>query len=142
MSTPTTANAHHVVVIGAGFGGLESVHRLAGAPVRITLIDRRNHHLFQPILYQPGITVTLYSIPNCSPFGSGPRRRGSRPAGQVELDSKFGGVAVEVDDVTVERDLASELCAVEARTAQLRPQNVLGAGRVLAQSAGELAAPC
>jgi NADH:ubiquinone reductase (H+-translocating) len=43
---------HHVVVIGAGFGGLETVHHLAGAPVRITLIDRRNHHLFQPLLYQ------------------------------------------------------------------------------------------
>ncbi|CAH1661445.1 NAD(P)/FAD-dependent oxidoreductase [Chelatococcus asaccharovorans] len=43
---------HHVVVVGAGFGGLETVHRLAGAPVRITMIDRRNHHLFQPLLYQ------------------------------------------------------------------------------------------
>jgi NADH dehydrogenase len=43
---------HHVVVVGAGFGGLEAVHRLAGAPVRITVIDRRNHHLFQPLLYQ------------------------------------------------------------------------------------------
>ena len=45
-------SAHHVVVIGAGFGGLETVRRLGGAPVRITLIDRRNHHLFQPLLYQ------------------------------------------------------------------------------------------
>src|SRR5579872_754252 len=44
--------AHHVVVVGAGFGGLETVHRLAGAPVRITVVDRRNHHLFQPLLYQ------------------------------------------------------------------------------------------
>jgi len=44
--------AHHVVVVGAGFGGLETVHRLAGAPVDITLVDRRNHHLFQPLLYQ------------------------------------------------------------------------------------------
>lgn len=43
---------HHVVVVGAGFGGLEAVHRLAGAPVRITIVDRRNHHLFQPLLYQ------------------------------------------------------------------------------------------
>ncbi len=45
-------NRHHVVVVGAGFGGLETVHRLAGAPVRITMVDRRNHHLFQPLLYQ------------------------------------------------------------------------------------------
>jgi len=46
------AEAHHVVVVGAGFGGLEAVHRLARAPVRITIVDRRNHHLFQPLLYQ------------------------------------------------------------------------------------------
>ncbi|HEY4125180.1 MAG TPA: NAD(P)/FAD-dependent oxidoreductase, partial [Rhizomicrobium sp.] len=43
---------HHVVIVGAGFGGLEAAHRLAGAGVRITIIDRRNHHLFQPLLYQ------------------------------------------------------------------------------------------
>jgi NADH:ubiquinone reductase (H+-translocating) len=43
---------HRVIVVGAGFGGLETVYRLAGAPVDITLIDRRNHHLFQPLLYQ------------------------------------------------------------------------------------------
>jgi NADH dehydrogenase len=42
----------HVVVIGGGFGGLAAARALAGAPVRITLIDRRNHHLFQPLLYQ------------------------------------------------------------------------------------------
>ncbi|HEY8334044.1 MAG TPA: NAD(P)/FAD-dependent oxidoreductase, partial [Tardiphaga sp.] len=43
---------HRVVVVGAGFGGLEAVYRLAGARVSITLVDRRNHHLFQPLLYQ------------------------------------------------------------------------------------------
>jgi NADH dehydrogenase len=43
---------HHVVVVGAGFGGLEVVKGLAGAPVSVTFIDRRNHHLFQPLLYQ------------------------------------------------------------------------------------------
>jgi NADH dehydrogenase len=43
---------HHVVVIGGGFAGLETVHRLAGADVQITIVDRRNHHLFQPLLYQ------------------------------------------------------------------------------------------
>jgi NADH dehydrogenase len=41
-----------VVIVGAGFGGLQATHRLKGAPVRITLVDRRNHHLFQPLLYQ------------------------------------------------------------------------------------------
>jgi len=47
-----SSDRHHVVVVGAGFGGLEAVHHLAGAPLRITVVDRRNHHLFQPLLYQ------------------------------------------------------------------------------------------
>ncbi|MDQ3335528.1 MAG: NAD(P)/FAD-dependent oxidoreductase [Myxococcota bacterium] len=42
----------HVVIIGGGFGGLSAARSLAKAPVTITLIDRRNHHLFQPLLYQ------------------------------------------------------------------------------------------
>ncbi len=50
--TATPAEPHRVVIVGAGFGGLEAVYRLAGAPVAITLVDRRNHHLFQPLLYQ------------------------------------------------------------------------------------------
>jgi NADH dehydrogenase len=52
MTMEQPAKPHHVVIVGAGFGGLETAHRLAGAPVTITLIDRRNHHLFQPLLYQ------------------------------------------------------------------------------------------
>jgi NADH dehydrogenase len=47
-----SAKPHRVVIVGAGFGGMEAAHRLAGAPVSITLVDRRNHHLFQPLLYQ------------------------------------------------------------------------------------------
>ncbi|WP_439495213.1 NAD(P)/FAD-dependent oxidoreductase [Bosea sp. (in: a-proteobacteria)] len=42
----------HVVIVGAGFGGLEAARDLASAPVSITIVDRRNHHLFQPLLYQ------------------------------------------------------------------------------------------
>jgi NADH:ubiquinone reductase (H+-translocating) len=49
---PQPTKPHRVVVVGAGFGGLEATYRLAGAPVSITLVDRRNHHLFQPLLYQ------------------------------------------------------------------------------------------
>src|SRR5881394_1122275 len=45
-------NRPRVVVIGAGFGGLEAARKLAKLPVQITLIDRRNHHTFQPLLYQ------------------------------------------------------------------------------------------
>ena len=44
----------HVVILGGGFGGLAAARTLANAAVRITLIDRRNHHLFQPLLYQVG----------------------------------------------------------------------------------------
>ena len=50
MTTPP--HPHRVVIVGAGFGGLEATFGLAGAGVEITLIDRRNHHLFQPLLYQ------------------------------------------------------------------------------------------
>ena len=42
----------HVVIIGGGFGGLMAARKLARYPVRITLIDRKNHHTFQPLLYQ------------------------------------------------------------------------------------------
>jgi len=42
----------HIVIIGGGFGGLTAARELEGASVRITLIDRTNHHLFQPLLYQ------------------------------------------------------------------------------------------
>ncbi|MGO8685214.1 MAG: NAD(P)/FAD-dependent oxidoreductase [Thermoleophilia bacterium] len=48
----TTAERHRVVVVGGGFGGLYAVRALATAAVDITLIDRVNHHLFQPLLYQ------------------------------------------------------------------------------------------
>ncbi len=48
---------HHVVVVGGGFGGLQLVKGLKGAGVKITLVDRRNHHLFQPLLYQVATTI-------------------------------------------------------------------------------------
>ncbi len=49
MSAQTTP---HVVIIGGGFGGLAAAKALKDAPVRVTLVDRANHHLFQPLLYQ------------------------------------------------------------------------------------------
>ncbi len=45
----------HVVIVGAGFAGLTAAKRLKNAPVRITLVDRNNYHLFQPLLYQVAI---------------------------------------------------------------------------------------
>jgi NADH dehydrogenase len=43
---------HHVVILGGGFGGLYAAKRLRSASVEVTLVDKRNHHLFQPLLYQ------------------------------------------------------------------------------------------
>ena len=48
----TEQSVPHVVIIGGGFGGLYAARALRRAAVRITLLDRRNHHLFQPLLYQ------------------------------------------------------------------------------------------
>ena len=52
----------HVVVVGGGFGGLWAARALRDAPVRITLVDRGNHHLFQPLLYQ--VATAGLSAPN------------------------------------------------------------------------------
>ncbi|WP_143262053.1 NAD(P)/FAD-dependent oxidoreductase, partial [Allokutzneria sp. NRRL B-24872] len=48
----TAAAAHRVVIVGAGFGGLAAARALKDAPVEVTVVDRMNHHLFQPLLYQ------------------------------------------------------------------------------------------
>src|SRR5437762_9991615 len=45
-------SAHRVVVVGGGFGGLQAALKLRRAPVEVTLVDRRNFHLFQPLTYQ------------------------------------------------------------------------------------------
>lgn len=50
------AHKHRVVIIGGGFGGLAAIQKLKGADVDITIVDRRNHHLFQPLLYQVATT--------------------------------------------------------------------------------------
>ena len=53
MAHHDSASSHpHVVLIGGGFGGLSAARALKRAQVHLTLIDRRNHHLFQPLLYQ------------------------------------------------------------------------------------------
>ena len=56
-----THKTPHIVIVGAGFAGLETARGLANAPVRITLIDKNNHHLFQPLLYQVAIAGLLPS---------------------------------------------------------------------------------
>lgn len=69
----------HVVVVGAGFGGLTAVERLKRLPVRITLIDKRNYHLFQPLLYQIA-TATLNPADIATPI-----RSLFRPDGNVRV---------------------------------------------------------
>ena len=68
-SSPTNP---HIVVIGAGFAGLTCARQLRTAPVRLTLIDRRNHHLFQPLLYQVA-TAGLNPADIAAPIRSIPR---------------------------------------------------------------------
>ncbi|WP_189689113.1 NAD(P)/FAD-dependent oxidoreductase [Pseudorhodoferax aquiterrae] len=53
MQAPSPAGARvRVVIVGCGFGGLEAARALAGAPVDVTVVEKTNHHLFQPLLYQ------------------------------------------------------------------------------------------
>ena len=61
MTQAPAAAQHRIVVVGAGFSGLQLVQDLRGADCAITLIDQRNHHLFQPLLYQVATTLLATS---------------------------------------------------------------------------------
>ncbi|HEX6941083.1 MAG TPA: NAD(P)/FAD-dependent oxidoreductase [Longimicrobiales bacterium] len=78
----------HVVILGGGFAGLRCARALRGAPVRVTLVDRSNHHLFQPLLYQVA-TASLSPADIASPIRSILKRQGN-----VEV---WLGEAVDVD---------------------------------------------
>lgn len=68
--TPASVGeARHVVIVGAGFGGLACAQELAASRIRVTVIDRRNHHLFQPLLYQVA-TAALSPADIASPVRS------------------------------------------------------------------------
>ncbi|GAB4538691.1 MAG: NAD(P)/FAD-dependent oxidoreductase [Pleurocapsa sp.] len=67
MDSTKTASLPHVVIVGGGFGGLYAAKSLKNAPVRVTLIDKRNFHLFQPLLYQVA-TGTLSPADIASPL--------------------------------------------------------------------------
>ena len=103
------ADKRHVVIVGGGFGGLSAAKALDTAGVRVTLVDRRNHHLFQPLLYQvatatlsPGdiaapIRWILRSAPNVRVI-LGEVARIDVSAGRVELTD---GASVPYDYVIV-----------------------------------------
>jgi NADH:ubiquinone reductase (H+-translocating) len=66
MSTEQNNSLPHILIIGGGFGGLEAAKAFKGKPVRVTLMDRTNHHLFQPLLYQvatAGLAAPSISAP-------------------------------------------------------------------------------
>jgi NADH dehydrogenase len=74
LKSMPTADRPRVVIIGAGFAGLAAARTLADAPVDVTVIDRRNHHLFQPLLYQVA-TAALAPTQIASPIRTILRRQ-------------------------------------------------------------------
>jgi NADH:ubiquinone reductase (H+-translocating) len=74
MGDDEGAGVPHVLVVGGGFGGLEAARHLRRAPVRITIVDRSNHHLFQPLLYQVA-TASLAPSDIASPIRAIVRRQ-------------------------------------------------------------------
>ena len=83
--------AHHVVVVGGGFGGIASIKGLRGADCRVTVVDRNNHHLFQPLLYQVA-TAALSPADIATPIRA--LLRGQFNA-SVRLDEAVGVLPVE-----------------------------------------------
>jgi NADH dehydrogenase len=95
---------HRVVVIGGGFGGLQAVHHLRRAPVEVTLIDRRNFHLFQPLSYQVA-TGALSAAEVCFPLRwIFRRRRDVRVLMGEVVDLDLEGQTVRVQPGAGERE--------------------------------------
>ena len=103
-----------VVIVGGGFAGLAAARALAHQPVQVTIIDRRNHHLFQPLLYQVA-TAALSPADIASPIRSVVRRQKNASVllGEVTgfdlaqthtVQSSAGDVAVRLFDCRRGRD--------------------------------------
>jgi len=94
----------HVVIVGGGFGGVATAKALRGAPVRITLIDRTNHHVFQPLLYQVATSV-LSPGDIASPIRGMLRNQANVSVTLGEVTSVDKGerhVSVDLSDGTIE----------------------------------------
>jgi NADH:ubiquinone reductase (H+-translocating) len=98
--------AHRVVVVGGGFGGLQAVQRLRRAPVHVTLVDRRNFHLFQPLLYQVA-TGALSPGEIAAPL-----------RGVLKRHRNATVVLAEVEDFDLERRVV-RTCSIAGRVAEL-----------------------
>jgi len=106
MSTPTQAAPHRVVVVGGGFGGLQATLKLARMPVEVTLVDRRNFHLFQPLAYQVA-TGALAPAEICYPLRRIFRRRRNvrvilAEVVDVDLEARRVGLRGMASDTTPE----------------------------------------
>ena len=85
----------HVVIIGGGFGGLDAARAFGSADVRVTLLDRHNYHLFQPLLYQVA-TASLSPGDVASPIRWILRRQKNvrvllAEAQAIDVGASFGG---------------------------------------------------
>jgi NADH dehydrogenase len=104
MTTATPfrpSGRHHVVIIGAGFGGLFAARKFAGADVDVTIIDRTNHHLFQPLLYQVA-TGVLSSGEIAPTIRQILRKQGNARVVKAEVRD------VNVDDKVITADLGGK----------------------------------
>ena len=99
----------HVVILGCGFGGLAAVRALARAPVRVTLVDRTNHHLFQPLLYQVA-TAGLAAPAIAAPIRFVVRKQANVTAllgevADIDVDRRIvtldGGTALDYDYLAI-----------------------------------------
>ena len=92
------SDPHRVVIVGGGFGGLFAARRLRRGPVRVTLVDRHNHHLFQPMLYQ--VATGILSEGEIAP----PIRSVLRRQRNVEVElAEVSGLNLEGRTVTATR---------------------------------------
>ena len=100
----------HVVLLGAGFGGLYAARNLNGLPIRVTVIDRRNHHLFQPLLYQVA-TGSLSPGDIASPLRWVLRRQKNTKVLMAEVTGiDVATRRVEIGEQSIEYDILIAAC--------------------------------
>ena len=104
----------HVVIIGGGFGGLTTAQALAGAPVRVTVVDRTNHHVFQPLLYQVAM-AGLSPADIAAPIRSILRRQRNVSVRLAEATGvDFSAQTVRLHDGTGEEELRYDYLVLAA----------------------------